>query len=95
MAQVTQDISATIDYLLDYLASIWRDIPWVAQEWPGWDWTDKEVFTVEWGLKEERLEELEGYAAHDLLTPHQCEHYEALRRLIAENRSTLERLLKD
>jgi len=95
MAQVTQDISATIDYLLDYLTSIWQDIPWVAQEWPGWDWTDKEVFTVEWGLKEERLDELEGYAARDRLTPPQRERYEALGRLVAENRPMLERLLND
>ncbi|MBA3332234.1 MAG: hypothetical protein H0T39_15415 [Actinobacteria bacterium] len=94
-AQVTQDISATIEYLLDYLTSVWQDIPWVAKQWPNWDWTDKEVFTVEWGLKEERLEELEGYAKLGTLTRPQCERYEALRRLIAANRPSLDRLLNE
>lgn len=95
MAQVAQDLKTTIDYLLDYLTPKWRDIPWVAQEWPNWDWTAKEVFTVEWGLKEQRLEELTDYAERGLLTPTQQKRYEALRRLVAENRPMLERLLNE
>ena len=95
MAQVAKQAGAHVDYLLDYLVNRWREVADVADEWATWDSVAKEVFQLEWGLKEERLHELEGYADGGKLTVEQAARYATLRELVAGQRPTLERLLAD
>ena len=93
MAQVTRNVEAHVDYLLDYLLSRWQEIPVIADEWRTWDAVQKEVFDLEWGLKEERLDELESYANGGKLTAEQVARYAKLRDMVAAQRAVLERLL--
>ena len=87
--------AADIDYLLDYLLRHWSSIPQVEQEWPTWDPIDQEVFHLEWAIKEDRLAQLGQYLEAGALTPPQLARFEDLKRLIAQNRSVLERLLTE
>ena len=58
MDQVASGLEARIDYLLDYLLAGWHELPAIAGESDSWDSVAREVFDLEWDLKEERLEEL-------------------------------------
>lgn len=92
MAHATEVVRQDIDQLLDELEYQWGRLPTVAAEIDTWEWVDQAVFIEEWPLDEERLARLERYVAADQLSAEQRDRYEALVRLIAQNRPILRRL---
>lgn len=92
MAQAVEGARQAIDKLLDELEYQWARLPEVAAEIDRWEWIDQVVFIEEWPLEEDRLARLEHYATADHLSVKQRKRYEALRRLIAQNRPILRRL---
>ena len=97
MAHVTHDMTlcAWIDDYLSYLIRAWAAIPETAAEWDDWDEHSQLVFVINWGVPQDRLHQLKGWAADGLLTPAQCQRYQELLQLIEQHRPTLERLLAD
>lgn len=71
----------------------WKRLPEVAAEIDGWDPEDQVDFVIEWPLEEDRLRRLNGYERDGTLSEEQAARYEALKILVAENRSIIERLL--
>jgi hypothetical protein len=94
MAQVTDDTSARIDWLLTYLLGEWEDIPHLADEWSVLDRYQRIDALIDWPVVESNLHILEGYVAQDVLTPAQCERYTRLRTLISTYRPVLQRLME-
>ena len=92
MAQAAAGVRQEVNQLLDELEYQWGRLPTVAAEIDTWEWIDQAVFIEEWPLEEDRLARLEGYAAADQLSPEQRAGYEALVRLIAQNRPVLRQL---
>lgn len=97
MAHLAQDpkLSDRIDNYLAYLIRKWENIPALADEWSQWDEHSKLVFTVDWGVPADRLYQVQQWAEEDVLTTAQRRRFKKLMRLVADYRSTLERLLKD
>lgn len=93
MAQVTEDISTRVDWLLAYLFGEWEDIPHLAEEWDTLDRVQRIDALIDWPVVESNLRVLEGYAAQGVLTPAQAERHTRLRALITKNRPVLQRLL--
>lgn len=93
MDRVASSLEARIDYLLDYLLARWDELPDIANEWDSWDAVAREVFDLEWSLKEERLEELDRLASSLQLTASQTARYSHLKELVARNRPMLSTLL--
>ncbi len=95
MDQVAGTRTVDVDYLLDYLIRHWHEVPNVAQEWKTWDIVDKEVFQLEWGLKDERLAMLITYVADVPLSVEQASRYKLLLKAVEENRRLLECLFDE
>ncbi|HLH23968.1 MAG TPA: hypothetical protein VK066_15705 [Chloroflexota bacterium] len=97
MAQVAKDseVREWIDDYLDYLFAEWEAIPEVAAEWDEWQDHEQLDFVVEWPIREDRLRELQQWAEQGLLAPQQQARYERLLALVARQRPTLEKLLRD
>ena len=97
MAQVTHIHTARerIDPYLDYLFAEWQALPEVATEWPEWEDLDQLDFVVEWPIREDRLHQLQGWAAQGLLTPEQQARYDELLQLIACYRPLLDGILNE
>lgn len=97
MAQVARDpkLRERIDDYLDYLLRTWEAVPETAAEWDQWDDLSRLTFTVDWGVPEDRLYQLQQWAEQNLLTPEQCARYKELLALVAEHRPTLEQMLAD
>ena len=89
MAEVTQDIEARIDRYLDYLFDEWENVPIIADERPDLGDSDRSDFTEEWGIKEDRLHQLQDYADRGLLNPGQCARHQVLLELVAKTRPLL------
>ena|SRR5579864_7444002 len=94
MAQVKSgsQLREWIDDYLAYLLREWQNLPDLAQEWDCWTADEQLDFVVEWPIREDRLQQLQHWAAEGRLTPAQCARYQDLLALIARYRSTLERL---
>jgi hypothetical protein len=95
MAEVTRDVTADVDWLLDYLLAEWEDIPNIAREWPAWTTIDRIHALIDWPVVESNLRALEDYAAQDILTPAQTERYTRLHALVTKYRPLLQRLMQD
>jgi hypothetical protein len=96
MAQVVPDaeLRARIDRYLAYLVDQWEQLPEMAAEWDEWDDLSRLTFALNWGVPADRLAQLRGWAAQGLLTLEQHERFDALERLVAQNRDTLTHLLE-
>lgn len=85
----TQDV----DRLLSYLEAQWSEVPEIADSWDSeMDGIDKEVFQLEWSIKEDNLVLLEAQVARGNLSNEQYRRYQDLKRLIRQERPVLERL---
>jgi hypothetical protein len=67
----------------------------VADEIDGWDLLDQLDYTESWVVEDERLAQLDAYAAQGLLSDEQDEQYRELRLLVTRNEPTLRQLLHD
>jgi hypothetical protein len=94
MAQVTEDVSARIDWLLTYLLGEWEDLPHLADEWESLDHVQRVDALIDWPVVESNLRTLEDYAVQGLLTPRQDARYASLRALITKYRPVLQRLME-
>lgn len=94
MAQVTEDISTRVDWLLAYLLGEWQDIPHLAAEWGALDHIQRIDALIDWPVVESNLRALEDYAAKDILTPAQAARYARLRTLVTKYRPVLQRLME-
>jgi hypothetical protein len=92
MAQVAGSVSQRIDLLLRHASDTWARLPAIEAEIGGWDLLDRIDFVEEWPLEEQKLEELERYAAAGALTPRQRARYEDLQHLVERNRPIIQRL---
>ena len=95
MAQVTQDkqLLEQIDHYLDYLVRTWEGVPLDAQEWDTWDDFSRLNYDLDWGVPNDRLAQLRGWAKQEIFTPSQQALYEELETLIAKNQPVLDRML--
>ncbi|MBI4492783.1 MAG: hypothetical protein HY690_08340 [Chloroflexi bacterium] len=94
MAQVSDAVHQEIERLLERLTERWQHLPEVAAEIDRWDLIDQLNFTEEWPLEEDRLADLECYAAQGILQPDQLARYQALKELIARNQPLLRRIME-
>ena len=97
MAQVarTDRVEERINSYLAYLERKWRRVPDLARMWNDWDDDERLDFVVEWPIREDRLGQLQQWAAKGALTPGQHERYDGVLTLVAEYRPTMERLLAE
>ncbi len=98
MAQraVDRKMSEQIDWCLNYQWSHWSSLPENAKHWAEMDWTEQEVFHLEWaGITEHWLRELGTWAREGLLTPGQSSRYDELTRLVRAQRPTLRAMLQE
>jgi hypothetical protein len=95
MVDVAQSTGRRIDLLLGSLLERWRAVPRVADEIDGWDLLDQLDYTESWVVEDERLAQLDAYAAQGLLSDEQDEQYRELRLLVTRNEPTLRQLLHD
>lgn len=93
MADVKTTAHVEIDKLLDLLNEAWAEMPSIAADIEGWDPSERVDFLEEWALEEERLADVERYAARGALSDHQRARYDALCQQIAQLRPTLDALL--
>ncbi len=93
MAQVSDDPRTRAERLLGYLEAAWGAIPETAREWHDWDPLDREVFHLEWVVKEDALKCLREFEVEDQLDPVQVSRFQALLQMITRNRAVLERML--
>jgi hypothetical protein len=84
-----------IDDYLEHLLRIWETLPSITHEWDSWTEDERLDFVIEWPIREDRLQQLQRWAAEGQLSPAQRVRYEELLRLIARQRPTLERLLAE
>ena len=94
MAQVTEDVSARIDWLLTYLLGEWEDLPHLADEWESLDHVQRVDALIDWPVVESNLRTLEEYVAKSMLTQGQDARYGHLRALITKYRPVLQRLME-
>jgi hypothetical protein len=94
MAEVARDVTADVDWLLDYLLAEWEDIPNIAREWPTWTKIDRIHALIDWPVVESNLRALEDYAAQGILTPAQSEQYTRLHVLVTKYRPLLQQLMQ-
>ncbi len=94
MAQVTEDVSTRIDWLLTYLFGEWDDIPRLADEWEALDRIQRIDALIDWPVVESNLRALEDYAAKGMLTLDQDARYMRLRALVTKYRPVLLRLME-
>ena len=92
MARLYENLWQNIDWQLEIAEFEWQQLPEVEAEIDQWDWIDQIVFIEEWPLQEERLLFLERSAAQGLMSPEQLARYEALKRLVEQNRPIIRRL---
>jgi hypothetical protein len=97
MAQVTQDpaLQDRIDHYLDYLINSWEGIPLDAAEWDEWDADSQLFFVLNWGVPNDRLAQLRGWAEQGVLTPLQRGRYQKLEALVTEYQPVLNRMLAE
>lgn len=97
MARVASpaQVHEAIEDYLDYLLRTWQGIPELADEWPEWDEYSRFVFALDWGVPEDRLGQLNQWAAEGLFTPAQRTRYDELLRLVERNRPILNDLLAE
>lgn len=96
MAQraIDGELSEQIDWCLTYLIDQWGDLPAQAERWSALDWTEQEVFHLEWaGITEHWLRELYHWARAGLLAPDQLRRYRQIEQLVREQRPTLRAML--
>lgn len=96
MAQVAQDAQsqASIEHYLDHLIRTWEGVPLDAEGWEEWDEHSRFAYGFDWGVPEDRLHQLQGWAEQRLLTPAQQARYEQRRELVTRYRPLLEKLLE-
>lgn len=70
----------------------WQTLPEVEAEIDEWDWVDQVVFIEEWPIEEDRLTDLERFAAVGAMAPDQLARHEELKRVVARNRPIIRRL---
>jgi len=92
MAQVVRTVHKRIDRILSILEEQWGRLPEVETEIDEWDLIDQIVFIEEWPLEEQRLDQMQVYAAEGALTEEQMARYEELKRVVTQNRSIIRRL---
>lgn len=89
-------VSADVDpYHLAYLERAWRKLPDVERRWGEMHEPERLDFVLEWGIKEDRLSQLEAWVAEGLLTPEQMARYRELQALVEKHRPIVERLLSE
>ena len=92
MAQVSTELHQSIDRILERSCAAWRTLPEVEVETDEWDWVDHVVYIEEWPIEEDRLTDLERYAACGAMDPAQLARYEELKGVVARNRPIIRRL---
>lgn len=92
MAQVRSQVHQDVDRLLEQSLAAWQSLPEVEAEIDQWDLIEQLDYVEEWPIEEDRLAELEHYAAHGVLTPDQLARHEELKRIVQENRPIIRRL---
>jgi hypothetical protein len=95
MAQVTQDIQARTDWLLDTIDGACADLIEVEREWEHWSRHDHLEFRLGWPLVVEKLRTLQEIADRQLLTESQRTRYEQLMGTLDAHHSALDRLLAE
>ena len=78
---------------LPYLIGEWRELPDIAREIDAGTYEAALEYVEEWRLYESQRLDIEHYASMGLLTPSQERKLTELRQLVAEHKSTLDRLL--
>ncbi len=86
-------VQARAERYLTYLEREWGALPSVASEWDTWDDLARLDFVVEWPIREDRLLELQRWAAEGRLTAAQQVRYAQLLRLVDEYRPVVARLV--
>lgn len=82
-----------VEHLLNYLDDHWNELSEIERAWDTeMDDIDKEVFQLEWTIKDDKLARLHELAATGALNPQQRDRYDALLRLVAQRQPLLERL---
>ena len=87
-----QALTDRADRYLTYLESEWGDVPRLGSQWAQWAEDERLDLQVEWAIREDRLGALERMERDRALNARQQARLVALRRVIAANRETLERL---
>lgn len=89
-------VSSDVDrYHLAYLERAWRRLPDVERQWGEMQETERLDFVLEWGIKEDRLAQLDAWVAEGHLTPEQMVRYRELQVLVEKHRPIVERLLSE
>lgn len=95
MAQVTQDLRARAEWLLDYIDGACIDLIEAACQWDHWNRHERLEFRLGWPLIADKLEALRDIAERQLLTDAQQKRYEQLLETLAAHQPALDRLLAD
>ncbi len=93
MAQVTDDVSARVDWLIAHLLGECEDIPQLAAEWDVLDHDQRVDALIDWPVVELNLRTLEEYAGQGILSPAQQARYARLRTLVTTYRPVSRRLM--
>ncbi len=95
MAYVANERLTRSDRYLEYLFAEWSDLPEVERDWPTWEEPARLLFVLEWPMREDRLGQLEEWAADGALTPEQMGRHRELQALVERHRPIVERLLSE
>ena len=98
MAQLTKtsETQEHTDYLIDYLARAWSNIPDIERNWSMLDAVEKEVFQHEWvGITEVRLEQLVDLSRRESLTEEQRSRFEQVMEVVAQHRPVVDYLFEN
>lgn len=97
MAALARDsrLDDRIDAFLSYLIGEWEAVPGVVEDWAAWSEYDRLDFALEWPIREDRLQQLRGFAEQGLLTSAQRRRYDQLLLVVERRRPTLEALFAE
>lgn len=93
MAEVTEKRSRGIDAALEWSLRAWRTLPEVARDIESWDPIERADFLYEWPLEEQKLLELQSYAARGMMSPAQQRRHRSLQETVERKRPVIEELL--
>jgi hypothetical protein len=94
MAALARDLPSEnyVDDFLSYLTGEWEAVPELAREWSEWSDDDRFDFSLDWPIREDRLQQLDALARDGRLLPEQQRRYARLLEVVAEQRPLLDQL---
>ncbi len=90
----SRSTSDRIDAFLAYCLREWDAVPEIAEEWDTWSDGDRLEFALEWPIREDRLQQLGGWARQGVFTPAQRRRYDQLNAVVATHRPLVQLLLR-